>query len=70
MKCAIFDYFNNNIHPDIHSIARWAIEPFGVYHSFSGVTNNQAEGINFVLKQLQDWKKAPVDCMILALHYL
>ena len=65
-----FDYFNNNIHPDIESLARWAIEPYGVYCPFSGITNNQAEGINFVLKQLQEWKEAPVDCMVLALHYL
>ena len=48
-----FDYFNTNIHPDIASLARWAIESLGVYSPFGGVTNNQAEGINFVLKQLQ-----------------
>ena len=65
-----FDYYNRNIHPDIATIARWSIQRLGVYHPFNGVTNNQAEGINFVLKQLQDWKEAPVDCMILALHYL
>ena len=65
-----FDYFNNNIHTDIESLARWAIEPYGVYCPFSGITNNQAEGINFVLKQLQNWKEAPIDCMVLSLHYL
>ena len=65
-----FDYYKSNIHPDIMSIARWAIEPYGVYDPYSGVTNNQAEGLNYVLKQLQEWKEAPVDCMLLALHYL
>ena len=69
-SASFFDYYNQNIQPDIATIARWAIERLGVYHPFSGVTNNQAEGINFVLKELQDWKEAPVDCMILALHYL
>ena len=64
-----FDYFNN-IHPDIESLDRWAIEPYGIYCPFSGITNNQAEGINFALKQLQKWKEAPLDCMVLALHYL
>jgi len=34
------------------------------------VTNNQAEGINYVLKDLQEWWEAPVDCMVLALYYL
>ena len=37
---------------------------------YSGVINNQAKGLNYVLKQLQEWKEEPVDCMILALHYL
>ena len=62
------DYYKNNIHPDITSIARWAIEPYGVYDPYSGVTNNQAEGLNYMLKQLQEWKEAPVNCMILALQ--
>ena len=35
-----------------------------------GVTNNQAEVLNFVLKQLQDWHDSPQDCMLLSLHYL
>ena len=65
-----FEYFNNNIHPDIESLARWAISSYGVYSPYSGVTNNQAEGINLVFKQLQQWKEAPIDCMVLALNYL
>ena len=64
------DYYKKHVHPDIESIARWAIEPHGVYDPFSGVTNNQAEGLNYVLKQLQDWREAPIDCMVLALNYL
>ena len=59
-----FEYFNNNIHPDIESLARWAISSYGVYSPYSGVTNNQAEGINLVFKQLQQWKEAPIDCMV------
>ena len=47
-----FEYYSSNIHSDIDSIARWAIESYGVYCPYSGVTNNQAEGINFVIKQL------------------
>ena len=46
---AVFlQYYNANISPDIESIARWAIKPLGVYNPFSGVTNNQAEGMNFI----------------------
>ena len=48
------------------SIARWG----GVYNPFSGVTSNQAEGFNYVLKHLQEWKEAPLHCMVLSLYYL
>ena len=65
-----FDYYNSNINSDIECIARWGIESYGVYNPYSGVTNNQAESLNFVIKQLQDWKEAPPDCMILSLYYL
>ena len=64
------EYFANEIAPQIDSIARWAIEPYGVYDPYSGVTNNQAESLNYVLKQLQEWHEAPVDCMVLALYNL
>ena len=66
LECTNFDYLNNNIHPDIHSVAfnctmgNWAIWSIP---TFTSVTNNQAKEINFVLKQLQDWKEAPVDCI-------
>ena len=64
------DYYLSNIHGDIQCIARWAIEPLGVYDPFSSVTNNQAEGLNYVLKQLHDWREAPIDCMLLSLNHL
>ena len=69
LKNGVLHCYKSNIHPDITSIARWAIEPCGVYDPYSGVTNYQAE-VLYVLKQLQGWKEAPVDCMILTLHYL
>ena len=71
LSAPFYEYFSHNIHPDIHSIAWWAIEPHGVYDPYSGVTSNQAEGLNYVLKHLlQEWHESPVDCMVLALHYL
>ena len=47
-----YQYYCNHIAPDIASIARWALEPLGIYNPYSGITNNQAEGLNYVLKQL------------------
>ena len=63
-------YYANEIAPDIAAVARWAIEPYRVYDPYSGVTSNQAESFNRVVKQLQEWREAPVDCMVLALHHL
>ena len=43
---------------------RWGYAPY------SGVTNNQTESLNYmyILKQLQEWHEASMDCMVLALH--
>ena len=41
-----------------------------IYIPYSGVTNNQSEGLNRVIKDLQGWKEAPVDCVMLAVYQL
>ena len=59
------------IHPDVTiCIARWLLEPLGVYNRYSGITTNQSEGFNTVLKHLQQWKEAPVDSILLCLYQL
>lgn len=45
-----YDYCSKNIQPDITSTASWSIEEFKVYNPYSGVTTNQAESLNTVLK--------------------
>ena len=50
-------YYMTHIHPDIDSIARWGIEPCGVYNPFRGVTHNQAEGFNHVLTICRNGRK-------------
>ena len=34
------------------TIGRWILERFGVYNSFSGITTNQAEGFNTLVKAI------------------
>lgn len=61
----------NEIHPDaITCIGRWNLEPLGVYNCYSGVTTNQSEGFNTVLKRLQKWREAPLDSIIFSLYQL
>ena len=65
------EYFVKNIHPDVpKAIGRFVLEPLGIYNPYSGVTNNQSEGFNRVMKDLQGWKEAPLDCTVLALYLL
>jgi hypothetical protein len=53
-----------------NNIARFVLEPLKIYQPFTGVTNNQSESFNAVLKRLQRWREAPVDSIILSLYYL
>ena len=64
------EYYNENIHSQITFIARWALEEVGLYNPYSGITNNQSEGLNHVLKTLNDWREMSIDCLMLSLYYL
>lgn len=46
------------------------MEKLGIYNPYSGITTNQSEGFNAVLKHLQHWKEAPIDAIILSLYHL
>ena len=52
------------------SIGRWILEGMGVYNPYSGVTTNQSESFNSVLKRLQSWREVSVDAIVLALYQL
>ena len=52
------------------TLGRWILEKYGVYNPVCGVTTNQAEGFNCVLKRLQNWKEIPVDAAVLAFYHL
>ena len=41
-----------------------------MYDPYSGITNNQSEAMNAVIKELQEWHESPLNCIILALHHL
>ena len=52
------------------TLGRFVLEPLGIYHPFTGVTNNQSESFNAALKRLQDWREVPIDSVILTLYHL
>ena len=51
-------------------VGRWKLESLQLCNPYTGVTNNQSEGFNRVMKEFQGWKEAPVDSFILALYQL
>ncbi len=54
----------------IEHAGRWNLEKQGVYNPLSGLTNNQSEGFNSILKRMQSWKEIPIDTALLSLYHL
>jgi hypothetical protein len=52
------------------NLGRFVLESMDLYHPYTGVTNNQSESFNAVLKRLQRWREVPVDSIILSLYHL
>lgn len=64
-------YYRNEIHPAVPvQIGRWVLEQVHLYNPYCGITNNQSEGLNRVVKDFQSWKEAPLDTVVLALYQL
>ena len=68
---AFEEYYKKEIHPTVpDKVGRWVLEALSIYNPYSGVTNNQSEGLNRVMKDFQSWKEAPLDTLVLALYQL
>ena len=37
---------------------------------FNGITTNQSEGFNWLIKDLNNWKEGPIDCILLSFRFL
>ena len=64
------EYSNTYINADVMSVGRWELEQVGLYNPYSGITNNQSEGLNHVLQSLEGWHGLPLDCLMLSFYYL
>ena len=45
---------------------RWVLEAAEIYDLYSGITNNIVEGMNSVIKRLNEWKEATIDAAVLS----
>ena len=59
-------YFNDRISPSLTKVCKWAIDKITRFDPYSGITQNQSESMNKLLKSLNKWKEAPVDVIILS----
>ena len=64
------EYFRKSILPRISTFGLWEIRKLFSFDVISGITTNQAEGFNFLLKSLQGWHVVPVDVIVYAFHML
>ena len=63
-------YFEKQVENKLTYFCIWAIEGKCKYDKVNGITTNQSEGFNFLLKDFQDWKEAPLDCILMAIKML
>ena len=61
----------DNVNSKMSHFGHWNIQSkFGQFFTENGITTNQSEGFNWLLKDLQDWKEAPIDSVIVAFRML
>jgi len=57
------EYWTKTFHRRADNIGAWALSSFGLDRT----TTNSSESFNCVMKRLQEWKEAPIDCIALSL---
>ena len=68
---AFVDHFDNHLKQDMtNHAAKWVLQDLGVYNPYSGITNNISEGTNNIIDGLKNWTGAPLDSIVLSMHYL
>ena len=63
-------YFEKQIEPKIEKFASPYVSKYTKFDKFSGVTTNQSEGFNWLMKDLTNWREGPIDCVVLAFRFL
>jgi hypothetical protein len=66
------DYFKKQILPDIENIAYYSVKALcgNLFNDYTGITTNQAEGMNNLIKALIDRKELTLDMICLSLYQL
>lgn len=64
---SFIEYFDEYIAPEVDNLAAFSVRSYcsEYFNDFSGITTNQSEGLNKLLKDLQQNKELPLDTVIL-----
>ncbi|RNA38346.1 histone-lysine N-methyltransferase EHMT2-like [Brachionus plicatilis] len=71
-KTDFADYFILNISKDVKNLAAYAVKPIAkrLFNNFTGLTTNQSEGLNNLLKMNNKRNEVPLDVIALSFHQL
>ena len=63
-------YFKKSIEPKLGYFCAWSIANSCRLDPKNGITTNQSEGFNFLLKDFQSWKEVPLDSLLMSLKLI
>ena len=71
-KKEFYEYFSTHISPEIENLAAWSVRPIAkrLFNHFTGITTNQSEGLNNLLKLINNRTELPLDIIALSLQQL
>ncbi|CAF0707354.1 unnamed protein product [Brachionus calyciflorus] len=71
-KTEFVNYYDSNIAKDIEGLAAYSVKPFAKsqFKNFTGITTNHSEGLNNLLKLINERNETPLDVIVLSLHQL
>lgn len=71
-KPEFINYFDKHVMPEINSIAAFSIKPIAknLFNHFTAITTNHSEGVNNLLKLMQNRNELPLDVILLSFQQL
>lgn len=63
-------YFQKQIEDRLPNYCLQYIHKYTNADDINGVTTNQSEGFNWLIKDLNNWKEGPIDCILLSFRFL
>ena len=63
---ALSSILNAIVETKLEYFCLWSINNKCAFDENNGITTNQSEGFNFLLKDFQNWKEVPLDCLMMS----